>query len=829
MDGLDTIRFRPEIFLNQQGMDMLNRSLEPGEPKTQVYVASFPEGVFVDRLSQSSSNNVNWYLIVEQPDCQYISVSINGHYIGDYGRLDGRSNLWNSQLSFRFPERYIEEQNSLEITMYSDYMTGIAGEVWITESDDYQVIRDMYKIYETIANVALMSLVFVAIVMLMIIIAWKKRLYNLKGYLFFLGSIILLAILMLDFQLIKDIPVSYFTYKKIILLAEHLTVTCVGLGVAFFFNAKRKLNLGVLSSSIILVLAIFTKDMQQFQSLYKYVNLILILAIIQFIVVLIRNRRSAPTVAKVLGVGLTFCFTQVVYLVLVTPGFINGSISLTVSIIALCYGLVILFIIFTELRLMGEDQGDIQIEVADYGLNSYMQGRFYLDKNLRVCGDTSASCNRIFDMIISGKHLTDLVQIPEEDMEFFLETLACIFKQQGTFKDGYLALLVDEVNIKGRVYHLDYVVEERNETYLLVIMSDITRNKELREELELSKKQTLFIANALKSKHELAYLIQKAKSLITKSFEGSLNRELIMELHTIKGNLSQFGFIHFEEQIHKTETLIAENEDNKEFWYKNKHNLQFQLSESFRQDIEFLEQYLDKEELKDISQQVMVDIDYVKALEEKYKLLHRRYDTNFIQALQRIRYINMKELLSRFADYTANLALEHEKSIEPLEIIGDDVYVDQTVGKEISSVLVAVFRNIVIHGIESPEVRINRGKNMSGKVLCEVVYGRNLTIYIYDDGAGIDSEYILTKALNKHIIEENQVSDMSEKDKLSLVFEDNMSIKEKVDKFAGRGYGLAAVRSTVKKYKGSIAVESEFGENTTIIITIPMEELTDGV
>lgn len=174
MDGLDAIHFRPEIFLNQQGMDMLNRSLEPGEPKTQVYVASFPEGVFVDRLSQSSSNNVNWYLIVEQPDCQYISVSINGHYIGDFGRLDGRSNLWNSQLSFRFPERYIEEQNSLEITMYSDYMTGIAGEVWIADSDDYQVIRDMYKIYETIANAALMSLVFVAIVMLMIIIAWKK-------------------------------------------------------------------------------------------------------------------------------------------------------------------------------------------------------------------------------------------------------------------------------------------------------------------------------------------------------------------------------------------------------------------------------------------------------------------------------------------------------------------------------------------------------------------------------------------------------------------------------------------------------------------------------
>tara|TARA_Y100001954_G_scaffold143804_1_gene153216 strand:- start:862 stop:4434 length:3573 start_codon:yes stop_codon:yes gene_type:complete len=136
--------------------------------------------------------------------------------------------------------------------------------------------------------------------------------------------------------------------------------------------------------------------------------------------------------------------------------------------------------------------------------------------------------------------------------------------------------------------------------------------------------------------------------------------------------------------------------------------------------------------------------------------------------------------------------------------------------------IIHLIRNSLDHGIERPEIRLNKGKDEEGKIEINCYKGRNgeLVIKIKDDGQGIDIKRLVEKAKSSNILSDEDIDNMTEKEKIDLIFLPNLSTKEKVSEISGRGVGMDAVKKILKEIKGDISIENDLGQGTAFIITI---------
>lgn len=132
-----------------------------------------------------------------------------------------------------------------------------------------------------------------------------------------------------------------------------------------------------------------------------------------------------------------------------------------------------------------------------------------------------------------------------------------------------------------------------------------------------------------------------------------------------------------------------------------------------------------------------------------------------------------------------------------------------------------LLRNAVDHAIETPEERLKAGKSAAGKITLEVSQtDKNLSIKLRDDGRGIDADKIALLARAKGVVEENL--ELSEQEKLHLIFTHGFSTSESVSEISGRGIGLDAVRDFVENAGGRITVQTEIARGTIFEINLPV-------
>jgi two-component system chemotaxis sensor kinase CheA len=132
-------------------------------------------------------------------------------------------------------------------------------------------------------------------------------------------------------------------------------------------------------------------------------------------------------------------------------------------------------------------------------------------------------------------------------------------------------------------------------------------------------------------------------------------------------------------------------------------------------------------------------------------------------------------------------------------------------------------RNAVDHGLETPEVRLQNGKSRVGHLLLAAQQaGDHIVITISDDGAGIDSNVIRTKAVEKGLVTTDQAARMDTEECLNLIFAPGFSTKAQISDISGRGVGLDVVKTRITQLSGTVEVQSEQGVGTTIIIRLPL-------
>lgn len=188
-------------------------------------------------------------------------------------------------------------------------------------------------------------------------------------------------------------------------------------------------------------------------------------------------------------------------------------------------------------------------------------------------------------------------------------------------------------------------------------------------------------------------------------------------------------------------------------------------------------------------------------------------------ALQ-LRMVQIGDTFTRFQRVVHDTSRELGKDIE-LVISGSEAELDKSVVEKLGDPLMHLVRNALDHGIESPEVRISKGKPARGTLRLNAYHeSGSIAIEITDDGAGLNREKILSKARERELIGSSQT--LTDNEIYNLLFEPGFSTAEKVTNISGRGVGLDVVKRGITALRGSVEVESKEGQGSTFRIRLPL-------
>jgi two-component system chemotaxis sensor kinase CheA len=192
------------------------------------------------------------------------------------------------------------------------------------------------------------------------------------------------------------------------------------------------------------------------------------------------------------------------------------------------------------------------------------------------------------------------------------------------------------------------------------------------------------------------------------------------------------------------------------------------------------------------------------------------------EAIMRTRMQPIANILNKFTRVVRDLSQQLGKSIDLL-IEGKDVELDKTILESINDPLTHLVRNSVDHGIETPIERAQMGKNETGKIILKAFHDAGqVNIVISDDGKGLDPEKIADSAVAKGLVTDQQVAEMSEKQKMELIFLPGFSTAKEVTDVSGRGVGMDVVVTNIEGLGGIIELDSTPGEGTDIQIKLPL-------
>ncbi|MGG2086723.1 chemotaxis protein CheA [Priestia aryabhattai] len=187
-----------------------------------------------------------------------------------------------------------------------------------------------------------------------------------------------------------------------------------------------------------------------------------------------------------------------------------------------------------------------------------------------------------------------------------------------------------------------------------------------------------------------------------------------------------------------------------------------------------------------------------------------------------MRMVPVETVFNRFPRMVRKLSKDLGKQIE-LQIVGADTELDRTVIDEIGDPLVHLLRNAVDHGIEMPQLRLKNGKNEKGTIRLKAYHsGNHVFIDLEDDGAGINREKILQKALDRGIIDGKTAETLTDKQVYELIFASGFSTAEQISDVSGRGVGLDVVKNTIESLGGSVTIDSNEGYGSRFSIQLPL-------
>lgn len=196
--------------------------------------------------------------------------------------------------------------------------------------------------------------------------------------------------------------------------------------------------------------------------------------------------------------------------------------------------------------------------------------------------------------------------------------------------------------------------------------------------------------------------------------------------------------------------------------------------------------------------------------------------TSLHESVMKVRMVPIESVVNKFPRMIRDLTKKLNKKME-LHMSGEETELDRTVVDEIGDPLMHLLRNSADHGLESAEVRLERGKSEVGSIYLDAYQdGNNVVIEVKDDGNGIDVEKVRSKAIERGTVTPEQAVNMSDKEIIDLLFLPSFSTAKEVTDVSGRGVGLDVVKSKIEMLGGEVEVKTKLGEGSTWTIRLPL-------
>jgi two-component system chemotaxis sensor kinase CheA len=206
-----------------------------------------------------------------------------------------------------------------------------------------------------------------------------------------------------------------------------------------------------------------------------------------------------------------------------------------------------------------------------------------------------------------------------------------------------------------------------------------------------------------------------------------------------------------------------------------------------------------------------------EALTELARLLRELYN-----GVINVRMMPFATVSDRFPRMVRDLAKKSGKDVS-FVVEGEDIELDRGILEELADPLIHIIRNAIDHGLESGEERLASGKPAEGLVRLSVSREKDrIVICVEDDGRGMDPAKLMASAVGKGFLDPGKAAEMTTREALLLVCIPGFSTAREVSDVSGRGVGMDAVNSTIQSLAGSLAIESEPGRGSRMILKLPL-------
>lgn len=207
------------------------------------------------------------------------------------------------------------------------------------------------------------------------------------------------------------------------------------------------------------------------------------------------------------------------------------------------------------------------------------------------------------------------------------------------------------------------------------------------------------------------------------------------------------------------------------------------------------------------------------------RLIAQRLDivtSELQETIMQTRMQPIGNIFSRFSRVVRDLGQKLGKKIE-ITLTGNEVEIDKTIIEALIDPLTHIIRNCCDHGIESPDIRQELGKPEEGQIQLHAYHeGGQMIIEIVDDGRGVDLDAVKSKAREKGLKSDEELSRLNDKELLSLIFLPGFSTASQVTDMSGRGVGMDVVKTTIENLGGTVEVKTSPGKGMDIYLRLPL-------